>query len=229
MKCWICGDIAKTGEHLLKSSDLRSHYGRVTPAKPIYFHTKQKRNSPLLSVKDKRLVCRAKICAKCNNDRTQPYDRAWEAFSSNVRNNWRAISKKGKIDLAKIFPGSSRQQALNVHLYFIKLFGCRIVENSVPIDIAKFSDALLKATPHDEVYLIVSETPPTAYHKIAALTEMHARNVGSVTQKAAWIYTVGPLSMKVGYLSKDASEMPWPNSWHPSKPGKILKLAKLKY
>lgn len=229
MKCWICGEVAKTGEHLLKSSDLRSHYGRVTPDKPIYIHTANKRNVPLLSVKDKRLVCRAKICAKCNNDRTQPYDRAWESFSGYVRSNWETISKSEKIDLSVIFPGSSRRQSLNIHLYFVKLFGCRIVENNIPIDIKKFSESLLNARPHDEVFLVVAETPPLARSKVAGLTEVYARNIGPVTDKAVWIYTVGPMSIKIGYLAKTTRELAWPYSWHPNKPGKVLKITRLRY
>ena len=228
MKCWICGDTATTREHLLKVSDLSSYYGRVSPDRPIYFHSVTKRNVPLLSAKDKRLVCRAKICAKCNNERTQPYDRAWEVFSAYVRNNWDVISKSGKIDLSKINQGATRQLSLNVHLYFVKLFGCRIVENDVPIDIKKFSDCILNARAHDEVCMVVLETPPLTRSKVAGLTEIHAQNIGAITEKAAWIYTVGPVSIRVGYHANSSSRLAWPHVWHPNKPGKIIKPARMR-
>lgn len=229
MKCWICGDTATTREHLLKVSDMSSHYGRVSPIKPIYFHSEAKRNVPLLSTKDKRLVCRAKICAKCNNERTQPYDRAWEAFSEYVRNNWDILSKSGKIDLSKIKQGATRQLSLNIHLYFVKLFGCRIVENNIPIDIKKFSDCLLNVNALDEVCLAVLRTPSLTSSKIAGLTEIHAHNLGPVTEKAAWIYSVGPISIRIGYHANSYLRFAWPNVWHPKKPGKIIKFTKMKY
>ncbi len=224
MKCWICGDTATTKEHLLKVSDLKSHYGHVSPNHHLYFHTVNKKNNPLLSVKDKRLVCRAKICAKCNNERTQPYYRAWEIFSEYVRDNWDAIAKTGKIDLTKIKKGATRKLALNIHLYFVKLFGCRIAENYVPIDINKFSNCILNAQAHDEVTLVVFETPATTRLTVAGLTEIHTQNVGAITEKAAWIYTIGPASIRIGYHAKSSSRLAWPHAWHPNKPSKIIKL-----
>jgi len=227
MKCWICGDIANTREHLLKASDLRSHYNKVTPEKPIYYHSDAQRNVPLQSVKDKRLVCKAKICAKCNNERTQPYDRAWEAFSNYTRKNWNKFNHKNKIDLSKIFPGTTKKQALNIHLYFVKLFGCRIEENKVPIDLSGFSESLLQGKAHEKVGISVLETPEYSIFKLTSLTEIHAVNKGNETIGAAWIYTIGPISIRVGYAVTSIKDLRWPNIWHPSKKGKIIKIGKM--
>jgi hypothetical protein len=46
MKCWICGNDANSGEHLMKASDLQSLFGHVTQQAPLYFHTDQRETSP---------------------------------------------------------------------------------------------------------------------------------------------------------------------------------------
>lgn len=229
MKCWICGDDATSGEHLMKASDLRSYFGRVNQRDPIYFHSENKRNIPVGSTKSNRFMSKSLLCAKCNNERTQPYDRAWETLSRYLRSNWASISKSKKVDLSKVFPGAVGRQSLNVHLYFVKLFGCRIVEANVPMSIGKFSECLLNGRAHDEVFLVLSETPFLPNYKLAQVTEIQARNIESVTDKAAWIYTVGELSIQVGYLAKTANDILWPQAWHPSWSSKILKFGKSRY
>ena len=51
MKCWICGDDANSGEHMIKASDLKSLFGHVTQMAPLYFHTDEKRNQPVAGIK----------------------------------------------------------------------------------------------------------------------------------------------------------------------------------
>ena len=229
MKCWICGDDASSGEHLIKASDLRSYFGQVNQREPIYFHSGKRRNVPVGSVKSNRFTSKALLCAKCNNERTQPYDRAWETLSRYLRHNWTSISKAKKVDLSKVFPGAVGRQSVNVHLYFVKLFGCRIVEANVPMSIGKFSECLLSGRAHDEVFLVLAATPFLPNHKVAQVTEIQARNIESVTDKAVWIYTVGELSIQVGYLAKTANDILWPQAWHPNWSSKILKFGKSRY
>jgi hypothetical protein len=50
----------------------------------------------------------------------------------------------------------------NVHLYFLKLFGCMLCEadangKKLPIDIAPFSMAIMSGRPHREVYLQIGK------------------------------------------------------------------------
>lgn len=164
---------------------MRSYFGHVNQRVPIYFHSDNKRNVPVGRVKSNRFTSKALLCAKCNNERTQPYDRAWETLSLYLRHNWTSISKARKVDLSKVFPGEVGRQSLNVHLYFVKLFGCRIVEANVPISIGEFSECLLNGRAHDEVFLVLSATPFLRNHKLAHVTEIQARNIESVADKAA--------------------------------------------
>ena len=57
-----------------------------------------------------------------------------------------------------IFRYDTRLQMINVHLFFLKLFGCMLCEfkangYDVPIDIALFSQAIMTSRPHPEVHL----------------------------------------------------------------------------
>ena len=53
----------------------------------------------------------------------------------------------------RIFGADRVREMLNVHLYFVKLFGCHIAGNNIPIDITGFSDAIMHGKLHPRVYL----------------------------------------------------------------------------
>ena len=65
-----------------------------------------------------------------------------------------AALEPGSIVWPKRIFGTDRvQEMLNVHLYFVKLFGCHIAGNNIPIDITDFADAIMTGKPHPYVYL----------------------------------------------------------------------------
>lgn len=227
MKCWICGGEGTTREHLFKASDIRQLYGDVTSKRPLYKHTDNRRNQILQSAKSKVITSKALICAHCNNQRTQPYDNAWLDLSGYLLNNWASISRRGGFDLSKVFPGSTNKAAICVHLYFVKLFGCRIVEDQIPIDIAPFSSALMNGTAHEEVHLVISESP-FGSDKVANVSEIHAMNANGFSDSAGWMYTFSPVSIFVGYMRKESKQKLWPNTWHPNRTGKFVKLGAYK-
>jgi hypothetical protein len=75
MKCWICGSEANSGEHVIKASDLKDVFGNITQKNPIYTHTRLRKNQPIRGIKSDTLKYSARICARCNNELTQPHDR----------------------------------------------------------------------------------------------------------------------------------------------------------
>lgn len=229
MDCWICGDEGHTGEHLVKASDLRSFFGKFSQKAPIYFHSSGKRNIPVGSIKSDRFKSKAKICTRCNSSVTQPYDKAWEKLSSYLRGNFPQISARGKIDLSKVFPGATRQALLNVHLYFVKLFGCLIEEHNIPIDITPFAYAIKTRTAHKSIYLAFGPRLGTVKHKFAGVTPIDAVNKAGVTVFASWFYIVGDIAVDIIY-SDDAEYMRViRNYWHPNNAGKILRLSQFKH
>ena len=141
MKCWICGDEADSREHLVKASDLRLFYGEISPKKPVFLHTEDMRNIPLHSAKTNKIKTENKVlCRRCNDTRTAPYDESWSVLLKYLHSNWKLVKSNKRIRLQRVFPGRVKRNSLNIHLYFVKLFGCRIVDSQMPIDISCLKD-----------------------------------------------------------------------------------------
>lgn len=226
MECWICGKKGNSGEHLVKASDIKGYFGGVSVKDSVYTHNDFKRNIPIRSIKSKRFKSKALICKHCNNVLTQPYDKAWELLSKYVVHEYPINSSIKRINLGKIFSGSTKRQLINIQLYFVKLFGCRIIENSIPIDTASFSRAILNGLAHDEVYLMFCETPILKM-KYAGLSEIQAISHDGIPVWAEWFYTVGHISIKVIYSSNTHMFGRVRKVWHPSCQSKIIKIHKL--
>src|SRR5205823_5717191 len=118
------------------------------------------RNRRVGSLKSDILKFSNRICEKCNSSTTQPHDYAWQHFSQNVRARVPAITAGIYLRPNRIFPYNSREAMLSVHLYFLKLFGCQIVEGSIPIDIESFARAIRDGKAHHDVYLGFGPTAP---------------------------------------------------------------------
>ena len=156
MRCWICGaGDAKSGEHMIKKSDLRDVLGNPSQAAPFYFHKPGLEGKAVGSLKADVLKSAAPMCAYCNNTRTQPHDLAWETMSGWLTSRPKPLKKGDIVHGNKIFTYKTRQKMRRVHLFFLKTLGCVIVEagDQAPIDIAPFSSAIMKGGTHPEVYL----------------------------------------------------------------------------
>lgn len=228
MKCWICGAEATTGEHLIKASDLRSVFGSCSQQEPLYFHVAHKRNIPVGSVKADRLKFKGKICHRCNTTTTQPHDAAWEKLSAYLRENIGSYGDGGIMDLSKVFPGATKRELLNVHLYFVKLFGCLIVEHSVPIDIKPFAIAITTNSAHNNVFLAIGKTLKEGKRRLAGMTPIQAVNKDGAPVFAAWFYIIDNLTIEVIFVLEDHLVPRNLKTIHPSDPSKFLRLSKFK-
>ncbi len=112
LDCWICGDPATTGEHKTKQSDLKAVLGTPTQTQPFYYSAETTRNRQLPSYRADFLKSASRLCPKCNNQRTQPYDRAWEKLSDWLRTHDPPI-KPGD----SFFFDGATEQMRNVQLY----------------------------------------------------------------------------------------------------------------
>jgi hypothetical protein len=157
--CWICREHpADTGEHRVKASDVRAAAPAISQNRPVYVQKNfQPTNVKVGSAKSKVLTFSESICRYCNHTRTQPYDVAWTALSAYLRSHWNIVRRNGRFDLSKPFPGATRSAALGVHLYFLKVFGCKILEDNIAVDLAPFSKALMGRTAHPEVSLLIAD------------------------------------------------------------------------
>ena len=119
--------------------------------------------------------------------------------STFVADNWSDIKKRRKIKLQRIFPGKTKQQGVNVQLFFAKLFGCRIIDEKMPIAIDSFSHSVRSGTPHPELYLTFTMAMfSSRLSGYAAWSEVQALEKGGVCCLASWYYTRGSVPQRNG-------------------------------
>ena len=224
MKCWICGDHGNSGEHLIKASDLKSLFGLVTQKAPLYFSTDEKRNLPVPGIKSDKLKYSALICARCNNDSTQPHDRAWQRLSYYLRTRRPPIRPGDLVRLDRPFPGKVGQSMLGVHLFFLKLFGCLIVEHSIPLDVGLFSQSILREEPHPNVWLAFWTGLHHLSIKHVGCSQVEVAKLGGRIAYATWFYVVDRLAVNVIYAEPNECRKGLVHAWHPLTVSKRVRI-----
>lgn len=71
------------------------------------------------------------MCSTCNNDRSQPFDRAYSRFSDYLDKTWVRILPG--IDFEEIYGDSWQNDTFNLARYYAKHFGCRMVRSGLPV------------------------------------------------------------------------------------------------
>jgi len=227
-ECWICRKRpADTSEHRFKASDVRLKAPSVSQANPLFIQRfGRATNTKVGSARAKHLTFRPSICSWCNNTATQPSDLAWQRLSEYLHRHWPEIRRRRQFAMSTPFPGGSRVAALQVHLYFLKLFGCKIVEDKEPIDLTGFSEALRTAQPHPEVSILIADGTNDTQGFLAYDSGVYImRNQQGEIHGAIWLYLIHPIAIKVGYIKAGQPLYLPGHPWHPSKPGKIVKLS----
>lgn len=116
---------------------------------------------------------------------------------------------------------------LNVHLYFIKLFGCLVAEKSLPIDISGFSQAILTNTAHPRVYIGVTACAHGLPFASVGYSDLCLTQTNGRTTYATWLLILDRFSIRVIYAEAGESRKGLVDSWHPSTISKQLKVSKL--
>ena len=215
--CWICGGAAATGEHMIKKSDLLAIFGKPKRGTPLYLHNAKKSNQIIQGLSADALKLGSRLCRPRNNTRSQPYDRAWEAFSWFVRNRLPPLKPGHYVRADRIYPMSSNLGLRHVQLYFVKLFGCFIDENKIPIDLNTFSDAFLSGVYHRDIFLRIGcVARPTGELLVGVLGLATATdNKTGKIAGAQWFYELDRFAVNIIYAPDhdlwDVTE----NAWHP--------------
>lgn len=216
-KCWICGESATTREHRTKRSDLRDVFGLPTQTEPLYFHNAKMKNRPIGSLNAKVLKSPSLICANCNNAHTQPHDRAWEQMSRFLRTRIQANALGAVVRANRIFKYDTAREMRNVHLYFVKIFGCHILEAAIPIDVATFSNAILneKACPY--VYLKFGRDPLLNDNAMTGMSDIESdlRASDGSCAFATWFYFLDGLAVNVMFAADGEKREGLIDAWHP--------------
>lgn len=213
--CWICGNEAKSGEHKIKRSDLRDVFGQLTQAAPLFFNSAKHKNCRVGSLDARLLKSPALICEMCNNNRSQPYDKAWEHFSAWLRNNHHSTEVGKAVRANRAFPYNTAKLMLQVHLYFVKLFGCHIKEANAAIDLVKFSSAFLTEKAHTNVYLKFGRGPTLPKGIAVGNSDMSMIYDDKKCVMATWIYYLDWMDVMVMFIEDGQRREGIKNSWHP--------------
>jgi len=139
MNCWICGELANTGEHKIKKSLLNDIFKENFDNKDLEHH-KNGKCSTLQGASSKKIQYLNSLCIKCNNQKTQPSDFAFDKFFQYIKNNHKTIFKTKMIDFFLVYGDDYNLKSIDLFKYFVKIFGCDLSDNNfkVPIDLVNF-------------------------------------------------------------------------------------------
>ncbi len=212
VSCWICGNTATTGEHKIKQSDLRAVLGTPTQEKPFYYHDETTKNRLVPSLRADRLKSPSRLCAPCNNQRTQPYDRAWQHLSDWLRNRRPPLKVGDVIRADCIWRQGATEQMRYVQLYFTKLTGCHLVQAEINFDRKSLADSLLTGRANPYIYLKFRLSRKASFVGMTDLLS-DAHPAHDPRGFAVWIYALGALAIEVQYVSRPIA---LPDAWHPA-------------
>lgn len=146
-QCWVCGLPADSREHRLKRSDLVALHGKGPYPKnsELYRFSSGEPLKTLQSPDSKHIKYNPSLCSKCNNQVSQPHDRALEKLHSWCIKHEDEILRGRRIDIASAFSGD-RHAVANILRYYSKALGCRIHDagHAVP---TQLSQAVLGGPP----------------------------------------------------------------------------------
>ena len=190
--------MATTGEHRIKHSDLKKLYPNISQQQPLYHRRNGIKQKSIGCIKSNRLKFDTLICARCNNETTQPYDIAWSKLSNYIQDNWYDISTLNRINLQNIFDNVNSSM-IKVQLFFTKIFGCYIKEYSVPIQLSSFSESLLNCQEHQSLYLSFRKSEIETKGNYAALSDIEIYYNKNIIYYAHMFYTLGQLTVDLIY------------------------------
>lgn len=132
-KCWICGAPATTSEHKYKHSDLRRIRGS-SKEDGVYRVAKVGYTGELRSLKKGHAVLWSRcLCAKCNNQRSQPFDRSYDQFVDYISVNWEGLMKARRLKWRHVYGDDWGAKAKNLSKYLVKQFGCMLRTENLPV------------------------------------------------------------------------------------------------
>ena len=221
--CWICNGPADSGEHKTKKSDLKAVFGKPTQDQPFYYHDNSDKNRPVKSLDAKFLKSPDRICQECNNARTQPHDFAWQTLSEFFAANPQVLADD-HLRCNRVFPKFTQAQMRHVHRYFVKIFGCLILEGGLRIDLSPFSEAILQGRTHPNLYLKFGR-PSTTGRISAGRSDVWAWPKNGPIAFATWFYSLPHVWVNVMFAMPSQRRDGLVGAWHPSLGAKRLLIA----
>lgn len=156
MICWICNqEEATTGEHIIKASDIAMLYPDLSTDRPVFLRKEGERTRSVFGKRNANLKFEKSLCARCNNELTQPHDLARDRFIRALLEATKA-SKFGSIRASTLFPADPQRGLLDTHLFFAKLFGCTVIAEEVQFDTSAVAKCIREGTAVPDLWIAVT-------------------------------------------------------------------------
>lgn len=226
MKCWICAENeAATREHRIKRTDLDLHAGPVSPDRPLFRKPDGERPLRIASSRATALAFEKTVCNRCNSHTTQTHDRAWEQLSRYLYDHESALSRRNRVWLQDVFGAHYPEYGVRVHLYFLKIFGCKCLDAGVEIDLKTIAANITGGSPSLALFLAFGLMPPLQPGERFALeTPIFVLQHEADGRIAAVLsfYVVGRIAVQLFYFPY--FRPPQSGLWNPSAGSSVLRL-----
>jgi hypothetical protein len=147
-------------------------------------------------------------------------------LSTYLHGVWSDVRRAGEFDASVPFRQELGLHMLRVHLYFVKIFGCKLLEDAVPIDLSSFSEALLAGTAHREIGLNFVDSPFDEGEAVAFQSDVYTmRNERGDFDGLTWLYLVHPVAVKISYIKQGARLYVPGYRWCPGSDDTVIKLS----
>jgi hypothetical protein len=126
-ECWWCGGEADSREHRHKASDLRREFSAEEYQAGDIILSRSGEPVDLRGPNAQIAKFGHNFCARCNNERSQLFDRAYDRFIEWFLANEAAVEDSGLIPLTDVFEDWEEGSTLVIS-YYAKHAGCRIAD-----------------------------------------------------------------------------------------------------
>lgn len=139
-RCWMCGSIADSSEHIFKKRDIVRAYGNgpyTGDNSPV--HVKNAKVTSFQGPNSKTIKYEKNLCHQCNTSKTQCFDIAYDTFIDWVLTNEEKALRERFINFETVYSSEYALQQLNLYKYLAKSFGCRLADanQAIPKDVVK--------------------------------------------------------------------------------------------
>lgn len=218
-KCWICGSTADTAEHVVKKTDLI----RIAGSKRFGKHNRLVKHTAdgkilIQGPKSFYVKYEKSLCKKCNNEATQPFDRAYDRFVTYIVAHNDVVLKTNRMRFNSIFRYDTKTSQENLFKYFVKSFGCQLVEHAkpVPVDLVDLLKDGNKSDPNLKLAFSVRNDVPKTTRSFFDFYQVHdlEGHVDSLTGERVnymWAETMGYLRISYWYKCEPVKSVgvPW--------------------
>jgi hypothetical protein len=143
--------------------------------------------------------------------------------------NWRTINSTGRIDIDKAFPGSFEKSSVYLQLYFLKIFGCLLIESKNNVIPDEFAKSIRNEVPYDDVFIFFVKTADFIGQFCVGISDLDAIFFdGSTLIRASWVYMIGEVSLRIVYIHPKHAQLEPIRGWNPKDLSTTVNISKIK-